>query len=219
MKKEKHSEALKLRLKGYSLTEISRIIDVSKSTLSDWMRNVKLPDLALKRLKTVVTAGQLRSAQNKKNHTENILKSLHDRSEKDFNGFVLDGLTAKMYCCLLYQCEGGKHDKGRVQFTNSDPSLVKAFLRLFRQSFALDESKFRACLHLHNYHIAEKQIQYWSNITQIPVTQFIKPFLKSNTGKRIRLDYPGCIQVRYSDANIVRDLIVSGTVLIKNLGA
>ena len=219
MKKEKHSEALKLRLKGYSLTEISQLIGISKSTLSDWMHDVKLSNTALTRLKTVTSAGQLRSAQNKKDRTANILRSLYDQSKSDLSSFTLDKLSTKMYCCLLYKCEGGKHDKGRVQFTNSDPLLVRAFLRLFRQSFTLNESKFRACLHLHNYHIADKQVQYWSNITRIPVTQFIKPFLKRNTGKRIRPNYPGCIQIRYSDANIVRNLIVSGNVLIENLGA
>lgn len=102
----------------------------------------------------------------------------------------------KIFCALLYWREGGKYDDRSIQFTNSDSKLVNAFLNLLRNSFSLNESKLRIFLHIHSYHSVRKQIKFWSSVTKVPPLQFIKPYIKSNTGKRIKFDYLGCINVK-----------------------
>ena len=107
---------------------------------------------------------------------------------------------------MIYWCEGNKSLRDSVFFTNSDPRLIANFLHLFRNSFDIDESKFRVCMHLHDYHNEEKQLNFWSDVTFIPKNQFFKSYKKLNTKKRIRDNYQGCIQVRYYDINIARKL-------------
>ena len=95
----------------------------------------------------------------------------------------------------------------RVSFSNSDPQLIKYFLKIFRKSFVLEEKKFRALLHIHDYHNEKKQIQFWSKVTQIPTGQFSRSFHKKNTGKNKRVGYPGCLSVRYYNSIIQKELV------------
>ena len=74
------------------------------------------------------------------------------------------------------------------------------------KGFVIDEGKFRALIHLHDYHGEEKQINFWSKITRIPRKQFFKSYRKPNTGKRIKKDYPGCLAISYYDAKVAKQL-------------
>ena len=74
-------------------------------------------------------------------------------------------------------------------------------------------------MHLHEYHDEEKQKKYWSKIANIPLKQFHRSFLKQNTKKRIRDNYPGCVSVSYYNAQIAKELIVLYNCFAKNLGA
>ena len=112
----------------------------------------------------------------------------------------------KLYCALLYWCEGGKRDGEGIRFINSDPVLIKTFLALIRKSYNIDEKKLRALMHLHGYHNEEFQKKFWSGITGIPKSQFNKTFLKKSTGKRLKEDYAGCLAVSYHDVKIAREM-------------
>jgi len=70
----------------------------------------------------------------------------------------------------------------------------------------VDETKFRALIHLHEYHDESKQKKFWSDITKISENKFQKSYLKINTGKRIKENYPGCISIKYYDAKIFKEL-------------
>ena len=113
----------------------------------------------------------------------------------------------KVICALLYWCEGGKTEKAKLSFINSDPKLVKYFVDTFRKSFDVDESRFRALIHLHDYHNVNRQTKFWSKITSISETQFTKPYNKPSTGKRIKENYQGCVSVRYYGKQIAQEML------------
>ena len=104
---------------------------------------------------------------------------------------------------MIYLCEGNKSLKSLTTFTNSDPNLISTFLYLFRNSFNLNEKKFRVLMHLHKYHNEEIQKNFWS---KIPKDQFNRTYLKPNSGKYKKRDYQGCIKVYYGDVSITRKL-------------
>lgn len=113
--------------------------------------------------------------------------------------------TNKLLCAILFWAEGSKATN-RIAFTNSDPTMITSFLRLLRSSFDLDERKFSVSIHLHKYHNQDEILAFWSTITKIPLTQFIRPYLKPHTGKNIRPGYKGCVTVRYYDCKIAYEL-------------
>lgn len=216
MKLIEKQKAIVLRKRGYSLKEISQKLNISKGTASVWLRDIKLSEKAIARLSTVVTAGQMKSASNKKEQTARLLGNYYNEVYDFLKTVEIGSDFRKISCSLIYWCEGGKSDNRMVQFTNSDPKLIAGFLSLLRKSYCLDEKKFRACIHLHEYHEPKMQLDFWSDITGIPTSQFIKPYLKSNTGKRIRDNYQGCLQIRYYDANIARQVIMLGKAFFDN---
>lgn len=199
------TKAVSLRKKGYSLKEISLRLKISKSTASFWLSAVPLSDKAQTRLAKKQILGQYKTVLLKQKNKERLLKKLNMKAFNILKKVPISKDLAKLCCALIWWCEGNKHSTF-VRFTSSDPSLIGNFLSLFRSGFEIEESKFRALVHLHKYHNDEVQKVFWSKITSIPKTQFYKSYLKLNTGKRIHKDYPGCIAVSYYDAKIAKEL-------------
>lgn len=215
---EEKRRAISLREQGYSLNEIVKELGVAKGSASVWVRNISLTNSARERLLTKIKLGQLISAENKRKKTEQIIASYKQQAINDLQDINFDKTICKLICSLLYWCEGAKNTFNGVRFTNSDPQLIKTFLTLFRRSFPIDESKIRVCLHLHEYHKTEKQIAFWSSVARIPKNQFIKPFLKPHTGKRIRKNYPGCSTIYYHSNQTARELLATATIFLEKMG-
>lgn len=89
---------------------------------------------------------------------------------------------------------------------------------LIRKCFVLDERKFRPCIHLHSYHSPKKQLDFWSKVTDINKEQFIKPYQKANSGKRIRPNYQGCIRIRYHSCDVARRLMAIAKAFLRYKG-
>jgi hypothetical protein len=209
-------EARELRKKGCSLKEISRSFNVAKSTASAWVEDIELSEAAKDRLLQIIKLGQFNSAENKKAQTQ-ILEL----------GYFYDALIEmeskpnyeKIICAMIYWCEGSKNARDGIAFINSDPKLVKKFLNLLRKNFIVDEGRFRACIHIHSYHSPETQLDFWSKITDIDKEQFIRPYQKPNTSKRIRENYQGCISIRYHDNDLARRLMAIAKAFLLHTGA
>ena len=199
-------KAKKLRGEGFSLSEISRRLGVSKSTASLWLKDVELSPDAEKKIKAKFTAGQLASHETKRRQTrekEDVARSL---AIGVLNHYSPNVYTSKIFCAVIYFCEGSKIIKDGIRFTNSDPLLIATFLKLFRSSFELKKEKFRVGVHLHNYHDKGTQLKFWSKIARIPLSQFIKPYIKNSSGLYKKEGYQGCVSIRYADSRIAREL-------------
>lgn len=188
MKTIQRREAVVLRSKGLSLKEISQRLQVSKSTVSLWVRNVHLNEVAKNKILKKIKVGQFISAENKKAKTRILEEKYKNEARKEI---VENPNYERIICAIMYWCEGAKNPKNGLAFTNSDPVLVNKFLEFLRESFPIDERKFHPCIHLHSYHSPKKQLDFWSKTTKIKKRQFIKPYLKMNSGKRINSDYQG----------------------------
>ncbi len=211
--------AIELREKGYSLKEIVDVIGVAKSSVSGWVRNVPLDSRARERLLTKIKKGQLMGAEVRRNATKENFQAHYKKAEEDLNSQVLNKQMARILCSLIYWCEGGKNSSNGVRFTNSDPVLIKTFLTLLRENFDIDEDKFRVGLHLHEYHNPKIQLAFWSKASDIKSSQFIRPYLKPHTGKRIKKDYPGCANIYYYSNDIARQLLATAKVFLNKMGA
>lgn len=208
-------QAVELRKKGYSLKEIAHRFGITKSTASAWSRDILLGKKAQRRLLTVIKRGQFINAKNRRAKTKATEQKYFDEALEEMRS---NPDHDKIMCAMLYWCEGNKSSHSIV-FTNSDPKLAKTFLRLFRKSFVIDESKFHPCIHIHSYHSEAKQLDFWSKITDINKRQFIKSYRKPNTGKRIRENYQGCLSLRYYNSDLARQLMAIAKAFLKHTGA
>ncbi len=171
-----------------SYVEIARKLGVANDLVSIWCR-----DLKSSRFKGLVAYNQLRR--------EVLLDS-----EKSF--VDIPGISYKLFCALLYGCEGAKYPATvGVRFTNSDPLLVKSFVILFRKSFVLNEDKWRVQLQIHNDQNHEKLVDFWGELLGMSGGSFIKPTITSPRGKKHRNEYFGTCTVRYYDFRLQLKLI------------
>lgn len=211
-------KAIKLRKKGYSLNQISQILKIYKSTASEWLKNINLSQVAQNRLKKRHILGQYKAIKTAKIKRD-LMKSKIDKTTSDsIKNIKLNKELFKLLCSFLFWTEGGKSTDSYVFFTNSDPKMVATFVKLLRGSYKLDEEKFRAMLHIHKYHNEGDIKDFWSQITNIPLTQFSKSYKKSSTGKRIRDNYKGTIRIRYYDYKIALELRSFYNTFIETIG-
>lgn len=213
---EEKLKAIALRRQGFSVNEIVEKVGVAKGSVSVWVRNVVLNQKARTRLLTRITQGQLKAAESKRAKTESEINIYRTRARRMLVRWPLGTTARKFLCVMIYWCEGAKNPTGHLAFTNSDPALVRLFLRLLRESFPVHEEKFRVCMHLHEYHDELRQKAFWARITDVPAKQFIKSYRKPHTGKRIRDEYPGCVCVSYHDNKLQRELLTIARVLLES---
>ena len=55
-------------------------------------------------------------------------------------------------------------------------------------------------------------------MTKIPLSQFIKPYKKRESGKSINEGYQGCAQIKYHDTVIAHEIQAIARVVLNNLG-
>jgi len=181
--------AQKLRKKGYSYKEILKRINVSKSTISLWCRDIALsPTQALRLSKKKLQGaakgriiGAKKQQQRRLAETKELLKK--GRSEVG-RMTKRDRFIAGI---ALYAAEGTKQD-GRVDFSNTDPKLIKFMMSWFREFCRIKEEKFRGSIWIHENRNEARAKRFWSRTTGIPLKQFHKSYIAENktSSKKIR---------------------------------
>ena len=205
-REDKVKFARKLRTEGKSLQEISTRCGIAKSTASLWVRDVILSEKALRILQKRFEYGKEKLKVIKLQNKLLEQKTLSKNAKNLLNKINIDTNTRKLICSIFFWTEGGKYTNSVVNFINSDPSMISTFLALLRKSFPIDESKFRALIHIHDYHNKRRLMTFWSELTNIDLKQFNKCYLKPHTRIRKRDGYMGCIRIKYYDAKIAKEL-------------
>ncbi len=203
---EKH-KAIALRKSGMTISEIGKIVPVSKSTIALWVKDLRLSKVAKESIQNKLTLAQnnSRAVLVAKNINRQI--EINEFSKRILSSVNLTKEVIMIMCACLYEAEGGKGVGQSLSFTNSDPLMVGVFLKMLRRSFELDESKFRVCFHAHSYHNIDGELDFWSKTTQIPRNQFIKPYLKKTSSSYKKDGYRGCVSIRYYDISLKKKLL------------
>jgi len=205
MKSKEKFKAIKLREKGKSYSEILKEISVCKSTLSLWLRDVKL---TLKQLDELYKRGRERCRYNgaKANQrkriekTKLIIKEAKKESKSLFkNPLFLSGL-------MLYWAEGTKRGEA-INFSNSDPVMIELMIKWFRLICRVPEKKFRIALYIHTLHCRKDIEEYWSDVVQIPLSQFHKTQIKpTSLGHRKNPLYNGTCNIIICNKDLFRKM-------------
>lgn len=205
MKKAERDKALELRKIGYSLGEISKGLNISKSTASLWTKDVILDVKAKERIEMKAKASRSKGHDTLRKKKMDRLILAEKEAKRLLGNIKIDKNTAVVALSMMYRCEGLKKDNG-IAFTNSDPDLVKAFIRMLKEVFEIDEKRFQVCLHLHDYHDKVELLDFWSNTINLPVGQF-SIFMKKSDHKYSHKGYKGCARISYFDSRLSRIII------------
>jgi len=172
-----HNEAVKLRLKGWSYSQIKEKLGLSKSTLSGWLEKYPLSPERITALqgRNPRRIENFRATMQKKREAKNqiayskVERDIQKLSEREL---LIGGL-------FLYWGEGTKTSPATVMISNTDPAVLRYFVRWIRL-FNVPTEKMHILLHLYKDMNVEKEIQFWSKELGLSKERFHKPWIKDS---------------------------------------
>ena len=171
-------KAIKLRLKGYSYSQIKAELGVSKSTLSIWLAGYPL---------TPERINELRGNNSKR--IERYRNTMHRKrelaSEEAYNKVSKDigTITARDLLIggiFLYWGEGSKSSDCLTSVSNTDPKVLQFFIK-WLGLFGIGKNDLRVKLHLYKDMDSNKEVAFWSKELKLPNSCFQKPYIKDST--------------------------------------
>ena len=177
-KLKERKQAINLRKRGFSYSEILKEVPVAKSTLSLWLRSVGLAKRVKQRLTKKKILGQQKGAQAKRAQRIHLTKEIKDKARNEIKRLSTRELW--LVGTALYWAEGTKQKEHNVsqnvQFSNSDPETIKIFIKWLLDICKISKENihFRICLHENNKERLNDVQKYWSKVTQFPIKDFQK---------------------------------------------
>lgn len=203
MKLNEKIEAIRLRKLGKSYSEIRQQINVSKSTLSLWLRDIELSLEQKAELKGRQKSRYKGAKANQRKRVERTKKIITE-SKKETKLFLKNPLF--LMGLMLYWAEGAKRGE-QINFSNSDPRMIKFMMLWFRKICKVPEDKFRIKLYIHTLHCRKDIENYWSKLTNISRNQFHKTQIKpTSLGHRKNRLYNGTCAIRISNKDLFRKI-------------
>src|ERR1700722_2295314 len=166
MKSEQREQARNLRSQGLPIKKIAKMINVSPSSVSVWVRDIELTNEQIEILKqqNPIINRQINGSKERSNKARAI------RLEYQKNG-KLEAKNENLLHqagCLLYWAEGSK-SKNNCSLINSDINLLKLFIRFLRECFHLDKNQFTITINCYtNNGLTKIEIEnYWLEALQL----------------------------------------------------
>jgi hypothetical protein len=209
-KLELRNKAIELRKQGKSMRAIQKQLSVSKSSVSRWVRDVKLSKKQIRDLyiskRTGLLKGSYVASQNKINNRKKAVEQLLQYGRKEVG--LLSRRDKFIAGIALYFGEGDKTDKS-VGFTNGNPHAIVFMIFWLREYCKVKPNKFRANLYIHDNLDEKAAKKYWSGLTSIPIKQFTKSHIVTHNPNRFRksvLPY-GVLRIVVNDISLHRKIM------------
>ena len=173
---------MKLRLAGRSYNEIHKELDVPKSTLSGWFKDVVLSEKARRRLVERSRTGSAILIQRNKaqtHHARQRAKKAQKEGKKRIRTLLPHDLL--LLGTVLYWAEGYKrpivqNGKERtahvISFLNTDPIMIAAFVRFLVQALEIPKEKIKLTMRLYPHINEEEARRYWMRASGLLESSF-----------------------------------------------
>ena len=195
------ARARELREQGLDYEEITAALGVAKSSVSLWVRD-------LPRVTRFSTAeGKERSAEGTRRYwaVRRLAREADRSAARGTAASQIGALTNRelfIAGAIAYWCEGSKNKPGpwndHVAFTNSDPALIRLFLR-FLEATGTPREDVTFRIYIHESADVASAERFWLDATGASPDQFRTPTLKRHNPKTVRKNvgegYHGCLRV------------------------
>jgi transcriptional regulator with XRE-family HTH domain len=145
-----YNRALELRQAGWSYKMIEAEIGVARSTLSGWLRHLKVPEYhpdvrqrTLQALRAAVAANTRRQ--------QALWQQVRSEAAAEIRGLLTTSVTDRelfLVGLTLYWAEGAK-THGHVGIANSDPVLIRTFVLWLQCCLEISRERLRGTVHTH----------------------------------------------------------------------
>jgi len=189
------SKIIALRKLGKTHSEIRAIYNVPKSTLSNWLHNLKVsPRIKAKIQKRARKKWLDNNKRNARTRAKKAaeLRGIYKKDEiKEIKNVSKKDL--KYIGAALYWAEGSVSNRNSLRFGNSNPLMIKTIMKFFRETCNIQDEKIRARIHLYPRINKKNATNFWMKITNLPRANFHPPQIqvsKASKGKRPRNTLP-----------------------------
>jgi transcriptional regulator with XRE-family HTH domain len=171
-----YEQALRLRERGFTLEEIAKVCEISKSTASKWLKdevfsahvtkqnNRRAGQENAKRLRLVAKA---RGTERKKRYADAAANAKVEFTHYQSDPVFLAGLSA-------YVAAGDVRDERSIRFSHAEPELHRLFIRFARQYLGVPPEAVHLWLQLYQGVSEERAMKHWAKATRLPYRQFYK---------------------------------------------
>lgn len=203
MKQNLKIKAVLLRKSGLSYSEILRQVNVAKSTLSAWLRSVGLSKTQEQRLTSKKLASIRRGWLKWQKQRADIANEIRKNACREVG--AISNRELWLIGAALYWAEGSKEERGHVgqgvKFSNSDPTMIKIFLKWLRSIIKIKNDDIKCEIYLHESarHRMRKIVRFWSEATKIPRDELKYVYYKRDRTKtkrtNINKEYNGLVRI------------------------
>ncbi len=212
-----------LRSKGRTYGEIRSLLNirVAKSTISEWCKNISLSSIYQERLNTAIiqntSKGLAKALAINKARKEDYFSELEAKNYH-LKDKVTNTCTAKIALAMLYLGEGSKTKKSSLCFGNSNPEIIRLFLKLLRVCYTINDDKLKCTVQCRADQDINQLTNYWAQVTGIQISKFYKAQVDPRTfGKKTkRMNYKGVCRIDYFSAYVFHDLQVVANLICKS---
>jgi len=171
-------KAIKLRKAGESYSRIKKMLVVSKGTLSLWLRDYPLSEKRLRELRDWNEQRIEKYRETRRNQRETRLERVYRAQKK----IVLPLSKRELFLAglFLYWGEGTKHSMNTLVLTNTDPTMIRFYIKWLIKGLGVPKEKIKVRLQLYKDMNLKREKEYWSQITNIPFSQFRNPQIKDS---------------------------------------
>ena len=175
--------------------------------------------LSIQKIRAIKSAC-LKSAQNRSEKRAINIQEAKNLGIKDTN----QQLSKRDLLFLgigLYWGEGYKNGNGEFGFTNSDPGMIKTYLKVLREIYNIEKEQLTLKININELFIDKiNDIEkYWQDITQIGKEQFTKTtVIKSKLNKKYNIDgYKGTIRIKVKKGESLKTRVLESVKEIQNI--
>ncbi len=167
-KPNEKNKAIRLRKKGLSYSEIESQVNVSRASLSLWLRDIPLSDTHKERLYKKQLVQHERAWYLIRQRRIEKTDKIYRESSAQIGTISIRELW--LLGIALYWAEGSKAKEHNVSqgvvFSNSDPMMIRLFLDWLRKCVGINDAEILYSLYLHQTAKCRLSIimTYWFNI-------------------------------------------------------
>lgn len=218
------NQAHRLRKRGESIAAIAQKLQIPKSTVSFWCKDIALSPAQIRALeKKSLHAGH--TALRKINEKKRLHRKRRDTEDVSIGACLVKNPTQRELFFLglgLYWGEGYKKANSEFGFTNSDPKMIRTYIYWLDKTFSIkrDSLILRVGINAQHSHRENEVLTFWSSYTNIPVHQFTKTSFIQTTSKKVFVDdknYYGTLRIKVRNGKRLKNQVLAAIEYIANL--
>ena len=169
--------AIDLRKKGFSYDDIKNELNIPKSTIAHWVKNIKLEEDQIQKLENKKLEAARKNSQKRVTKILKQVEEIREASIKSINQISKRELWLMGIALYWRQKSSGKKEtnfqKG-VSFSSADPNIVKLFMRWLKDvgGVTSEELYFDIFMSKDRKRYRDKLVDYWSGAIDISRDKF-----------------------------------------------